>query len=270
MIDVFGDQEGSQFTAADWDRVLRSTFVRQVEFHREIRSTNDRALELARQAGRQYPLLVLAEEQIAGRGRGANRWWAGRGALTFSLLLETQALDLPPRRWPQASLTAGLAVSEAIETMLADRCVQLKWPNDVYVRGRKACGILVEVPPRGDGRVVVGIGINVNNSLREAPPELQATATALCDAAQREFAVIEVLEQVLVRLAERLQGIGRQDEELRNRWRERCLLTGRDVQVKLGGRTVEGTCRGIDEEGALVVDTAHGVERCLAGVVTRF
>ena len=118
----------------------------------------------------------------------------------------------PPRQWPQASLTVGLAVCEAIEDILDEPAIQLKWPNDVYVRRRKVCGILIELPPQQKQLIVIGIGINVNNSARDAPAELQSSAIALCDAAQREFSLIDVLLRVLLRLQDRLDWIGRRDE----------------------------------------------------------
>jgi biotin-(acetyl-CoA carboxylase) ligase len=92
----------------------------------------------------------------------------------------------------------------------------------------------------------------------------------MCDAAGREFALVHVLERVLLRMHERLGWIGHRDEELRQRWRERCLLTGRTVALDAGTRRVVGLCHGIDDEGALVIETASQTERCFAGVVTQF
>jgi BirA family biotin operon repressor/biotin-[acetyl-CoA-carboxylase] ligase len=281
MADVVRMPERNQFTRADLDHILESTFVEGVEFHQAIDSTNNRALELAHEPSVRAPLLVLAETQTEGRGRGANHWWADQGALTFSLLLQTDARRLPPRLWPQASLMVGLAVCEAIEDFLDEPpgrtavqdqkpTVQLKWPNDVYVQRRKVCGILIELPPERKEAIVIGIGINVNNSAWHAPGELQSSAIALCDAASREFSLSEVLVRVLVRLQDRLGWIGRRDDELRTRWRERCLLTGHTVQVDWGRRRVVGRCHGIDDEGALVIQTANQTERCFAGTVTRF
>ena len=110
MHSVINKPDG-QFTDADLDHILKSTFVERIEFHPAIESTNQRALELAQGSTIGGPLLVLAESQTNGRGRGTNRWWAETGALTFTLLLDTR---LPQRHLPQASLTVGLAVGEAI------------------------------------------------------------------------------------------------------------------------------------------------------------
>ena len=274
MAEVVGNRRGGQFARADIDRIVQSTFVEQVEFHQAIDSTNNRALELARQPGVRAPLLVLAESQTNGRGRGRNLWWAQQGALTFSLLLNTDAISLPSRQWPLASLTVGLAVSEALEEVLEEvldeSVLQLKWPNDVYLSRRKICGILIEVPPQQKDAIVIGIGINVNNSTRHAPEELQTSAIALCDAAGREFSLLDVLQLVLVRLQERLGWIGIRDEELQSRWRQRCFLTGRTVRLDAGTRSVVGLCRGIDNDGALVIETVNETEHCFAGAVTWF
>ncbi len=259
-----------RFAQTDVDRILQSTFVAAVEVHPEIRSTNDRAMQIARRPEGRLPALVVAERQTRGRGRGANQWWSSSGALTFSLVLETGDLRLPPRSWPRASLTTGLAICEALEDLLDAHPVGLKWPNDVYLGRHKVCGVLIEVPPEPPGRMVVGIGINVNNSVKHAPAELQTTATAMCDAVGKSLSLIDVLERVLLRLDRRWRAVAQDDPELGDSWRRRCLLTNRPVQVDQGMRMIAGLCRGIDEQGALIIETDAGVERCFAGVVTSF
>ena len=267
-----------QFLPTDLERIVTETFIACVDYHEVIDSTNDRALELVHEADEQFPLLVLAESQTAGRGRGTNEWWSSRGALTFSVLLATDVAGLPMERWPQVSLTVGLAVCEALEELLTRGVpmtslatlpvVQLKWPNDVYLEGRKISGILVEAPPNRQGRLLLGIGINVNNSVAGAPKELQSTATALCDLTGRQFALTDVLIMVLQRLAERLQPDDLWNAKVREGWRERCFLTGKKIHIDLGVRQSEGVCQGIDEEGALLLDVEGEVERHFAGVVT--
>ena len=77
----------------DINRILRETFVVEVEHHDELGSTNDRAMQRAKQGASRLPLLVIADRQTAGRGRGGNRWWTGPGSLAFSLLLESAAVE---------------------------------------------------------------------------------------------------------------------------------------------------------------------------------
>ncbi len=269
----------NQFSPTDLERIVAETFVAHVDHHQEIGSTNDRALELTRQDDALYPLLVLAETQTSGRGRGSNLWWSSSGALTFSVLLATEAAGLPTERWPQVSLTVGLAVCEALEELLARGVpttshatlpeVKLKWPNDVYLEDRKICGILVEVPRGRPGRLLLGIGINVNNSVDKAPAELQSTATSLSDLTGRQYRLTDVLVLVLQQLSKRIEPAELWNAQILAGWRQRCLLTGQKIQVDLGEQQTSGTCRGIDDDGALLVDVGKKTERCLAGVVKR-
>lgn len=251
----------------DLDRLRASGLVRQVEHHAEIGSTNDRALELATAADVELPLLVLADRQTAGRGRGANRWWAADGALTFSLAIESSAASIPAHRWPQLSLTTGLAICQALEELTQSNDAQVKWPNDVYLLGRKACGILIETPPVRD-RLVIGVGLNVNNSFAAAPAELQRNAISLVDYDGRSrdlttvlLALLERIDACWRRLAE--QGFG----VLLEQWRTRSYLTGRTVRLSSGPQTTVGRCVGIDEDGALLLQTESELRRCHAGTI---
>lgn len=216
------------------------------------------------------PLLIWALQQTTGRGRGANRWWASEGALTFSLLLDTSDLGLPQERWPQVSLTTGLAVCATLQDLLPEAEIGLKWPNDVFLNGRKICGILVEIPPRQSGKLIVGIGINVNNSLDSAPPELVMKATALCDVSRRNWDLSTVLIHVLRHLAEHLQQLSVNDSALATRWDQLCFLRGRQVQHTVGDRVTAGVCQGVDSQGALLLRTETGLDRVLGGVITQW
>jgi BirA family biotin operon repressor/biotin-[acetyl-CoA-carboxylase] ligase len=256
---------------ADFDRILDETAVRTVDFHPAMASTNDHAMAIARETpGSRMPLLVLTETQTAGRGRGSNRWWADSGALTFSLLFEREPLRLPPHHWTLVSLAAGLAVSEVVAALPGAREVGIKWPNDVYLFKRKLAGILVEVPPQRNGTLVVGIGVNVNNSTSKAPAELQSTAIALRDVTGHDIPIIDFLIELLNQLWLRLAQVGPNTGDLLELWRSRSLLTGKHVRFDLGPRHMEGICEGIDDDGALLISTSQGFERCLSGTVTCF
>ena len=187
--------------------------------------------------------------------------------MTFTLLMDP---GIPRRHLPQASLTVGLAVCEAIEGFIDQADLKLKWPNDIFCRDKKLCGILIELPKTSRQLIAIGVGININNSLRRAPAELRETATALCDVAGQEFLLTHVLVSVMNRLDDRLKCIGHRDDELRSRWRERCFLTNRQVEMDLGSRQISGRCRGINDDGALVIESDSGVEVCYAGSITQF
>lgn len=258
------------FTAEELRRLERHTFVQRIEFHPRLDSTNDLALHLAGEVDVDLPLLVVAEQQTAGRGRGSNSWWATRGALTFSLVVETRELQLPPRDWPRVSLATGLAVCEALAELVPTADLKIKWPNDVFLDGSKLCGVLVEVPSGCTGRLIIGIGINVNNSFAAAPDELKMLATSLYDSTQEMWNLSEVLIRVLSRLEVRLRSVRDCDPGLTQAWRRRCLLTNRDVKLRTAGQLIEGRCAGIDDDGALLIETANGLSRHLAGEIERF
>lgn len=259
----------------DFDRIRSETFVRTIETHEAIESTNNRALSLTGSSTAELPWLVIARQQTGGRGRGSNQWWSPTGGLTFSLIVDVESTGLPIEKWPTVSLTAGLSVCEALVDVVSLHAgtlqsrIALKWPNDVMFAGKKICGILTELPPQRTGEVVLGIGINVNNSLASAPEELRSTATSLIDELHVSFSLTDVLVGGLRRLEDNLQRLHDGERELLNRWRQYCYLNGKAVTLDTGQRQIAGACQGIDEDGALLLRTEFGIERVLSGVVTK-
>lgn len=247
------------------------TFVRQIRALAETESTNSIALSWSSQLrSTELPALVVTESQTAGRGRGANRWWSGPGALTFSLIIEPAEFDIPTERWPALSLTMGLATALVLQARVPSADVRLKWPNDVYLEGRKVAGILIESPPATNHRLVIGIGINVNNSLAAAPDDVRRRAVSLCDVLGEDFPRTELLHRLLAEIDAVLMALADDAPELHALWRKHCLLTGRSVVVTDQGRTIAGTCLGLDDDGALRIQTDQSIQRLFSGVVTDF
>ena len=258
------------FTSADVERIRSGGFACDVEVHSEIGSTNDRAAERAEEAELRRPCLILAARQSAGRGRGVNAWWSGPGALTFSLVLEPRRIGLATESFPEVALAAGLAVCEVIEQTLPEQAVGLKWPNDVYLCGKKVCGILLEAPRIASGRLIIGIGVNVNNTLAAAPADLRRTAVSMIDVAGQPLDRTEVLVTLLERLDMWLRALAVNKSDVFDRWRPYCVLTGKRVRLKAGTREVEGLCQGIDDRGRLVISTSQGTESHRSGTVLSF
>jgi len=250
------------------DRILNETTVEHVELHDELISTNNLAMELAGRSDLPRPILVLAKTQTGGRGRGKNQWWSTGGSLTFSLL--TNLGNLPGDRIPQLSLTVGLAICEAIESVAPLADVALKWPNDVYLAGKKVAGVLIELPTNPPPQAIIGIGLNVNNSFTTAPEELQQTATSLCDAVELELDINEVLIACLQQLARHIDLFRQPTASLADQWRAYHLLQGMEIELEVYSKTVTGTCVGIDDDGALLLETEEGTSRFLGGVIQRF
>jgi BirA family transcriptional regulator, biotin operon repressor / biotin---[acetyl-CoA-carboxylase] ligase len=245
-------------------------FVRHVEIHDELPSTNDRAMQLTLFAALETPALIIARRQLAGRGRGRNPWWSADGALTFSVVLETAQWGITAADWPRLSLTTGVAVCDALREELPETAISIKWPNDILVDDRKVCGILLESPggaaPAKD-RLVVGIGINVNNSFEGAPREAGSRGTALCDVTGHSHDADAILVAFLHTFDQRLHQLGRNDPELPLAWQQFSWLTNKNVDVDTGGRTISGTCLGIADDGGLLVRTPLATERIYSGSV---
>lgn len=193
----------------------------------------ERAAELHR-------LVLVAEEQTAGRGRLDRSWVSPpRAGLTFSVLLRP---DQPRQQWGWVPLLAGLAVARALREQAGVEA-ELKWPNDVLVGGKKVCGILAEV--QGDA-IVLGIGLNVLTRADELPHD-QATSLLLEEATSTDRATL--LKAVLRSLAAALG-----DQPLSS-YRQWCSTLGLQVRLDLpGGESITGTAESVDAEGRLVVD----------------
>ena len=252
----------------DIPRLLAETDLQKVEWFDQIDSTNNWALEIATQSILQTPYLVGAEQQLSGRGRGTNRWWGSDGSLMFSVVVDMSSLGLSPIDWPRFSLVTGLAISTTLESFVPGVGVGLKWPNDVWLQGRKVCGILIEQCDRYPGRLIVGIGLNVNNSFADAPEELRAIATSMTDSAKGDqFSRTEVLIKFLNEWKTLAGYVAEGSINLVERWSRACVLSGHPVKITHGNQEGIGVCAGIDSDGALLLRTAFSMEKHYAGTV---
>ena len=211
--------------------------------HRVTDSTNERAKELAA-TGAPHGTLVTADEQTAGRGRQGRQWTAApRSAVLMSVVLREFDERLP--------LTAAVAVADALTAEAT-----IKWPNDVWIGRRKVAGILVEGRPQ-EGWAVLGVGLNV--STERFPAELAETATSL------RLAGIEAdTEAVLAATLRSLDAwLGAPPARVLEAWRSLDALKGERVRWADG----EGIANGIDDSGALQVETPAGPVTLDAGEV---
>lgn len=210
-------------------------------------STNDEAARLAR-AGAVHGTIVIADAQTAGRGRGGHQWHSPPGLnLYLSCILRPA---IAPAECPPLTLAAGLGVADAVSGYSVD--CRLKWPNDVYVAGRKLAGILTEMSTQSGviDHVVIGIGVNLNQA--EFPEPLAATATSLriaTGAAVDRARFIDELLGACERWFDRLIAGG--IDAVREPWNQRALRAR--VRVTGGVHVIEGRIAGIDRTGALVV-----------------
>jgi BirA family biotin operon repressor/biotin-[acetyl-CoA-carboxylase] ligase len=212
--------------------------------HRHFRvtdSTNSRAREFV-ESGAPGGTVVTAREQTAGRGRLGRVWTAPDGkALLYSAIL--RPLD---ERHLLLPLSVPLAVCAAAEVLRDGIECKVKWPNDVWLQGRKLAGILIEAKPQ-DGWAVIGVGLNLLIEPHEFPPNLRQPATSLGGGVAPERA----REELDDRLA---QWVDASDEKILAEWRRRDGLRGREIAWEEGS----GIADGIDDRGNLVVAVAGG------------
>ncbi|MFW6367324.1 MAG: biotin--[acetyl-CoA-carboxylase] ligase [bacterium] len=226
-------------------------------------STNTDAAELAR-FGSPEGTVVVADAQTAGRGRLQRCWHSPPGEnLYFSLLLRPPVL---PERTPQLALVTGLALCRSIGALFPELSPRAKWPNDVYLNGRKLAGVLCGMSSEMERvqHLIIGVGINVN--VGDFPPEIADTATSLRRETGGEVSRPQLLATVLAELEHGY------DEWLENgmagvveQWDEVSFLAGREVTVEVMSEQVRGTVLGISETGALRLRQADGAVREIIG-----
>lgn len=231
-------------------------------------STNADAFRLAEQAAAEGTV-VLADTQSGGKGRMGRIWSSPAGVnLYCSIILRP---SIPPYEAPQLTFLSAVAVARAIE-QVAGLKPEIKWPNDVLIGGKKVAGLLNEMSAETDGInfVILGIGVNLNMTDEQFPPDLRHPATSLLletgrPVGRARFAAVMLNELDRLYATFRRQGFG----PVREEWQQRCNAHGRELTVSDGGsEVVRGMFDGIDGFGALLVRRRDGtVERILSGDV---
>jgi BirA family biotin operon repressor/biotin-[acetyl-CoA-carboxylase] ligase len=257
----------------DWlhttDRLLTTRSLGSaMEGYPEIDSTNARALAWAA-GGAQSGALVVAEYQSAGRGRLGRRWVGGRGeSLLFSVVLRPEG-RVPSDHFGLLPLATGLALRDSVLGYVGGQSVDLKWPNDLLVGGKKCAGVLVEsvIIPGRERWAVIGVGLNVNQRRFEA--ELAPQATSLRLAGGQDVPRPILLAQVLGALEDRIEQMESKAAELIAEYGSALRGIGEAVTVaQADGRVVQGTLIGIDPTGALRVSVQDQEHVFTAGEVT--
>jgi BirA family transcriptional regulator, biotin operon repressor / biotin---[acetyl-CoA-carboxylase] ligase len=250
-------------SAFDLKRLRRDVKPFRLHWFSRLRSTNDHAALLRKRGELFAPSIVLTSHQIAGRGRGANSWWSGKGSLTVTFAF---AIDqhLAPYHIP---LIAGLAVRNAAAELTGNDEIQLKWPNDLLFHGRKLAGLLCERISNAD---LIGLGMNVNVNNRLIPKSLKTNIVSLDEIAGQPLDMTAILSAIAKHLHRMLS---HRDEQsfaavVKEYDRHHALL-GRRVVVEGSGEepSITGTCQGLDEMGRLLLKDRRITHRIIAGHV---
>lgn len=243
--------------------------VQPVYRYSSIDSTNIRAMQLA-STGTSSGTMVVAGYQTRGRGRLGRDWTSTPEKGLYCSLVVRPQLAVPD--YPKITFVAGLAVATFLETLLGKK-VHLKWPNDIYISGRKCGGILTESSLTGntaDSFVVVGVGLNINNSLTDFPPALRSKVTSLFLQTEKYFDIEGLYEKIRTSVLSKISAFEKNgfDETLKG-WRKRDFLKGKKTRwVAADKKIVSGVALGVDESGLLHVRDDWGtVHQVLSGDV---
>ena len=228
---------------------------REITYYPHTDSTNDDLWELLGDGEAETGHMVLTDHQRKGKGRLGRSWYEAAGlGLPFSVLLEP---GWPAERLGLVSLAAGVAVGEALLDFDVES--SLKWPNDVLCKGKKIAGILAE---HRAGKVVLGIGVNVNEQLTDFPDELQAGATSVLlvsgGTIQRERLLADIINGLESLLGPFSKDIGA-------RWMALCAHVDQAVTFRSGDATVEGIFEGLDDTGHALINSGNGAVAFSAG-----
>ena len=240
-----------------------SILGRHVLAYESTGSTNDVCRQAAVQGRPKHEtLVVLADQQSAGRGRQGHRWEArcGQSLLLSVLLPADQNLHAQ-----SVTLCAAIACARSIERF-THHPVHLKWPNDVMVAGRKIAGILVETIPAGPARrsgsrscpaVIVGIGINVAQNVDDFPVELQTRAGSILMVCGQKVDRLVLAAELLGQI-EHCCLPGLSPQQIAVEWKSRCHLVNRMVRLTHHGVELHGRVTDLDPSVGLVITDAHG------------
>lgn len=260
-------KEPDEISEVEIEKQLKTAYIgRPTRVLCSVDSTNEEIKRCAFR-GKKQGLVVVSDEQTAGRGRFGRAWESPRGnGIYESILLRP---DIPPTQISCITLVAGLAVCRAVNELCACNAL-IKWPNDVIIGRKKLCGILTEMTIEDNfiSFVVVGLGINVNNL--SFSDEICERATSLRLESGAVFSRNEVIAKI-ANCFERaydefiISGFG----PLKAEYKSYCATIGRSVSAICQGQRVKGTAVDVAPDGGLVVEADDGGRKCIStGEVT--
>lgn len=267
---------GKGYSLSDYNSIIlpdeimaqmdKTSLFNKVLFFPMVDSTNKLGKELLNNNQAEEGLVIVAARQSAGQGRLGRKWDSPLGGLWFSFILKPK---LALHELPLLSLVFAVAIASALEEFLDKPC-EIKWPNDVFVNGKKMAGILLEVSGQVDNidYVIAGIGININIDITNLSNETRQVATSLLQETNREIPNSIILPLVLTYLEKYYnlfitEGFGK----IRDEFKQKCLHLGRNVAVQQGNKIVTGLNTDIDSQGTMILKVNEDIVRITTGDV---
>lgn len=232
-------------------------FGRSIHYEEVVETTQKVAHRLANE-GAKEGTIVVAEEQSNGRGRMDRKWVSPKyTGIWLSIILRP---NLPPHKAPQLTLIAAVSVVQAIEEVTG-LSPEIKWPNDVLLNGKKITGILTEMQADADriASIIMGIGINVNQSKEDYPPELQDKATSLAIEKGQKISRAELIQALLLKLETLYKiYIEKGFHPIKLLWESYAVSIGKYITARTLTGTIAGKAIGITDEGVLLLEDGEG------------
>ncbi len=239
-----------------------SVIGKDIHYFKETESTNTIAREIANTVGE--GVVVIAESQTQGRGRLGRKWISPEGGIWLSIILKPR---IQPLYAPRITLLAGVAVAKTIRSIGLQ--ARIKWPNDVLINEKKVCGILTEIEAEIDliDHCVVGIGIDANVDTESFPEDVRESSTSLKKELGHEINRVEFVQRLLEEFESlylKFQNEG--FPSILEEWRNMSATIGEWVKITTQTKTIYGEAIGVDNEGALILETGEGqLEKIVAG-----
>jgi len=236
----------------------------KIHYYEELESTNKALKEMAKN-GAEEGTVIIAKKQTDGKGRLGRSFCSKEGGLYMSLLLKPQ---IPPEKALQITACAAVATAEAIESVTGTVC-GIKWVNDLFLNGKKICGILTEgaiIPDRSMlDYAVLGIGVNVYPSKNGFPDELKSIAGAIYDEPQENDIIKKLAEEIIKRFFDYYD---KGDTTYIEKYRRRSILIGKEVSYIKDSLSHSGKVLGIDENASLIIKENGKTVKLSAGEVS--
>jgi BirA family biotin operon repressor/biotin-[acetyl-CoA-carboxylase] ligase len=260
-------------TAFEPTRIKADSCAAEVVVLDECHSTNTTALQRLANQAVCLPSVLVTECQTAGRGRGNHRWFSTEGSLTFSVTYDFSPMQ--QKDIAVVALATGISVSQVLENLVGgvnSNALQLKWPNDVYLHDKKLGGILIESVATQPTQLVIGIGLNINNSLKTAPAGISATGIAITDVTNTTHNLEDLLVLLLNQLDKNFSLLKSKQLDISTHWNSRCMLNDSDISIAVGEidqqpLNYQGRCCGVASDGALLIEIAGEVKPFYSGIV---
>ncbi len=241
-------------------RNLNTKYIgKRIYYFPELKSTNMMAKQkiLDRKDIAGEGTIIIAERQSAGKGRLGREWFSPYGGIWLSIILYP---NLSPFCISRITLMTAVAVVKAIRGLYKIK-VKIKWPNDILIKGKKVCGILTEMSAGLEkiNWVIVGIGINVNIDISEAPKDIQKNIISLKEILGKDIPRVKIV-QIFFEEFEKYYDIFKKKEFslILNEWKLYNNTIGKKIKIDVGEKTIIGEAIDINESGAIILKKEDG------------